>query len=106
MALVRDDNRVPLDGSNVAVPLATVHVKAGVPKEIVGFNHFRRMLLIGNPHASLFVRLAMTSGTGLAEGVWAVSVPPQGSVAIDGSYAQASWWAYCYEAMDLPYQVD
>lgn len=105
MALARDDNRVPLDGSNHVAALATVHVLAGVPKEIVGHDHFRRAILIGNPHATLFVRLAMSSGTGLGESVWSLSIQPQGSVTIDGAYAQGSWWAYCYETIDLPYQV-
>lgn len=105
MALVRDDNRFPLDGSNVAVALATVHVLAGVPKQVVEYSHYRRALMIGNPHATLFVRLAMTTGTGLGESVWSLSIQPQGSVTIDGSYAQAAWWAYCHETIDLPYQV-
>jgi hypothetical protein len=105
MPLVRDDNRVPMDGSNLVDALTTVHVLAGVPKEIVGFNHSRRTLMVGNPHATLFVRLAMSSGTGLGESVWSLSIQPQGSVTIDGAYAQGAWWAYCYEAIDLPYQV-
>lgn len=103
--LTRDDNRFPLDGTNFFESLATAHLLAGVPKRVVALDLRRRSVLIGNPHASLFVRLAMTSGVGLAEGVWILSIPPQGSVVIDGAYAQAEVWAYCYETIDLPYQV-
>lgn len=105
MALVRDDNRFPLDGSNTFEPLATVHVLAGVPKRVAELNVRRRAVLIGNPHETLFVRLAMTSGASLSETVWAFSITPQGTAIIDGAYAQAEIWAYCHETIDLPYQV-
>lgn len=103
--LTRDDNRFPLDGSNVAVALATVSLTANVVGQITVFAHFRRTLLIGNPHATAYLRLAMTVGTGLTDSVWSLSVRPQGSVVIDGAYAQAEWWGFCSANLTVPYQV-
>lgn len=103
--LTRDDNRFPLDGTSVVTALATVHVRPGLPTRLCEESNYRRAIIIGNPHASLFLRLAMTSGSGLGEDTWALSVPPQGSAIIDGAYAQAAWWAYCYETVYVPVQA-